>query len=253
MKSYFYDLRYIADIEAWRIRAKRDLVFKFWEKYQSGVAMDMNETPNILDFGCGTGVLQEKFESQFKVKAFGIDISKKAISYCQKRGLSRVKIFNGIKIPFKTNYFNLVTAIDVLEHINDDLQALREIKRVLKRDGLAILLVPAHSRLWSTRDINLKHIRRYDVGELEDKCQKVGFKILDSKNVDFALYFLFSVICFLAPKKNGIPNLKMDTETAYTNKLINEIIFLYELLENKIQNFATFPIGLSIAVVAQKI
>lgn len=252
MKSYFYDLRYISDIEAWRIRAKRDLVFKFWGKYQSKVTKGMNKMPNILDFGCGTGVLQEQFENKFKVKAFGIDISKKAINYCQKRGLSRVKVFRGIKIPFKTNYFSLVTAIDVLEHINDDLQALREIKRVLKKNGLAILLVPAHSTLWSTRDVNLKHFRRYNAGELEKKCNTVGFKLLSSKNVDFAIFFVFSLICLFASKKNGVPNLKMDVETASGNKVINEIIYGYEWLENQLQSFLTFPVGLSIAVVVQK-
>lgn len=252
MKDFFYDLRYSADIKAWRIRAKRDLVFKFWEKYQSKVTKDINKMPYILDYGCGTGVLQEQFEKRFKVTAFGIDISQKAINYCQKRGLTRIKIFNGIKIPFKNDYFNLVTAIDVLEHINDDLQALGEIKRILKRNGLAILLVPAHSSFWSTRDINLKHVRRYNAGELEKKCKAAGFKILTSKNVDFALFFVFYLICLFAPKKNGIPNLKMNVETASDNKVINEIIFGYELLENQVQNFLTFPVGLSIAVVVQK-
>lgn len=253
MKSYFYDLRYKLDTEAWRIRAKRDLVFKFWKKYQSKTIENMNETASILDFGCGTGVLQEQFENKFKVKAFGIDISKKAISYCKMRGLSRVKIFNGIKIPFKTGYFDLVTAIDVLEHVNDDLQALGEIKRVLKKNGLAILLVPAHTSLWSTRDINLKHFRRYNAGELEKKCNTAGFKLLKRKNVDFALFFVFYLICLFASKKNGVPNLKMDVETASGNKVINEIIYGYEWLENQLQSFITFPIGLSIAVVVQNL
>ena len=162
-------------------------------------------------------------------------------------------MFNGKKIPFKSDYFGLVTAIDVLEHIEDDLGALREIKRVLKKGGLAILLVPAHPRLWSTRDVNLHHFRRYQAGELEGRCKLAGFKLLSSKNVDFALYLLFNIICLSAPKKNGIPQLKMDIATASTNKFINEIIFAYEWMENILQKFITFPIGLSIAVVVQKV
>lgn len=249
MKSYFYDLRYLVDREEWRARAKRDLVFRLWEKYRTS---NNNEVQNILDFGCGTGVLQEEFEKRFGGTGFGIDTSPEAIGYCRKRGLRRVRKFAGSRIPFKDNSFDLVTAIDVLEHIKDDLKALLEIKRVLKKNGLAILLVPAHRELWSTRDINLRHFRRYETGELESKCQKAGFKLLTSKNVDFALYLVFSMICSLAPKKEGIPNLKMDIATASTNKFVNEIIFLYEILENKLQDLATFPIGLSIAVVAQK-
>lgn len=251
MESYFYDLRYRFDRDEWRARAKRDLIFQLWGQYQ--IKYTISKPAKILDFGCGTGVLQEQFEKKFNIVGYGIDTAKEAINYCRKRGLARVKVFDGKKIPFKLSSFDLVTAIDVLEHIEDDLGVLKEMKRVLKIDGLAILLVPAHPKLRSTRDINLHHIRRYTVGELESKCKKVGFKILTSKNVDFALYFLFSIICLLAPKKNGIPNLKMNVATAASNKIINEIIFIYEKLENKLQNFITFPIGLSIAVVVQKI
>ncbi len=250
MRNYFYDLRYQVDKKEWRARAKRDLVFQLWKRCY----IKKNDKPvNILDFGCGTGVLQEEFEKRFNAKGFGIDISKKAINYCKKRGLIGVKLFDGEKIPFKSESFDLVTAIDVLEHIDNDLGALKEIKRVLKKKGLAILLVPAHQSLWSARDVRLQHFRRYQVGELEKKCKKVGFKLQTSRNVDFALYFLFSLICLLASKKNGIPQLNMDIATASTSSIFNEIIFAYEKVENILQSYIYFPVGLSIVVVAQKV
>ena len=248
MQNYFYDLRYKIDKKEWRARAKRELVFQFWKKYQN--KNESNKT-KFLDFGCGTGVLQEQFEKRFGINGFGIDTSKKAINYCRKRRLNQVKIFNGKKIPFKSEYFDLVTAIDVIEHTKDDLKSLTEIKRVLKEAGLAILLVPAHAKLWSTRDINLQHFRRYNPGNLEDKCKKVGFKLICSKNVDFAIYFLFSLIHKLAPKIDGVTKLKMDS--ASTNIIFNEIMFVYEQIENKLQNLFNFPVGLSIMIVVQKI
>jgi len=247
VKNYFYDLRYQVDNEEWRARAKRDLIFQFWRKY----FLKRDKKAKILDFGCGTGVLQEQFLKRFDVNVHGIDISKEAIRYCKKRGLSQVKIFNGKTIPFKANSFDLVTAIDVVEHIKDDIHALSEIKRVLKHKGITILLVPAHPKFWSTRDIDLQHFRRYEVGELERKCKKIGFKIIASKNVDFGVYFLFSLLHILAPKRKGIAQMGMDT--ASTGKVLNELMFMYELLENKLQNIGSFPIGLSIAVIAQKI
>lgn len=247
MKDYFYDLRYQVDNKEWRARAKRDLVFRLWSKYQP---TNISKVQNILDLGCGTGILQEQFEKRFNVKAFGLDTSKKAINYCYKRGLSRVKLLNSSKIPFRSNFFDLVTAIDVVEHIKDDLKVLSEIRRTLKRNGIAILLVPAHSKLWSTRDINLQHFRRYNKGELEDKCKKIGLKLLTTKNVDFAIYFLFALLHKIVPKKKGVAQMRMDT--AMTNNVLNEIMYVYELLENALQRFATFPIGLSITVVVQK-
>lgn len=247
MKTHFYNLRFQVDNKEWRARAKRDLVFQFWKKYQD---INTNEKTIALDFGCGTGVLQEQLEKKFNIEAYGIDTSKEAIRYCRKRGLTRTKVFDGIKIPFKANTFDVITAIDVLEHIDNDLKALVEIRRVLRKNGLAIFLVPAHPKLWSTRDINLHHFRRYAIGELERKCRKAGFNLLESQNVDFAVYFLFTLVHLFSKREKGISQIKMDT--ASINKMLNEVMFIYEVLENKMQRFITFPIGLSIAVVVQK-
>lgn len=237
MKTYFYNLRYRVDNVEWRARAKRNLVFQFWSKYY----FSSNKNAKILDFGCGTGVLQEQFSKRFNVNAYGIDTSQEAIDYCKKRGLKRVKVFDGKKIPLKANTFDLVTAVDVVEHV----------QRVLNKNGLAILLVPSHPELWSTRDINLQHFRRYRAGELESKCRKVGFKILTSKNIDFAVYSLFAFLHKLAPKVKGVTQIGMDT--ASTNRILNEIMYIYEQIENIFQIFFTFPIGLSSLIVAKKV
>lgn len=248
MRSYFYDLRFKVDRTEWRARAKRDLVFQFWKKYRPN---PNKKKKMMLDLGCGTGVLQEQFAKRFDVDTYGIDVSKEAIKYCRKRFLTNVKIFDGKKIPFKSGTFDLVTAVDVLEHIHDDIKALDEIKRVLKKGGLAIILVPADAKLWSTRDVRLHHFRRYAKKELGSKCEKAGFRIITSKNVDFALYFIFAAIHSVAPKIKGVAQLGM--ETAATNKILNEIMYFYELMENRLQNFLSFPVGLSVVLVVQKV
>lgn len=127
---------------------------------------------------------------------------------------------------------------------------MREINRVLKRGGLAIILVPGHKELYSTRDIRLQHVRRYEKGELEDKCQKAGLEILTSKNVDFLLYFILLLMCKLAPKENSVPHLKR--ETASTNRILNELIYGWEVVEVKLLQYINFPTGISIAVAARK-
>lgn len=78
--------------------------------------------------------------------------------------------------------------------------------------------------------------------------------MLTFSNVDFLLYFIFFSVCLLARKKNGIPNLKLDVATTGSaSKLINEVAFMYEKIENDLQGLIKFPVGLSIAVVAQKV
>lgn len=249
MQKHIYDLRYEVDKTEWRIRAKRDIVYQMWDKHRPSSRL---EKTKYIDLGCGTGVLQEEFEKRYpRTTAYGIDVMKEAIDYCKKRGLERANLYDGKKIPFKDNELDVLTAIDVLEHIEDDIYSLKEIKRVLKKGGIGIFIVPAHMELWSTRDIRLQHYRRYEFGELEKKCEKEGFKILASKNADFLLYFVLLVMAKRAPKnKDSVAELGM--ETAQAPWLINELAYLYECLENTWLSFADFPIGISKVVVVKK-
>ncbi len=101
MKNYYYDLRYLVDQTEWRAKAKRELVFQLWRKYLP--IYIKTRKVQMLDFGCGTGVLQEQFEKKFNAEGFGIDTSKKAIEYCKKRGLTRIKTYHG-KIRFRSSF-----------------------------------------------------------------------------------------------------------------------------------------------------
>ena len=252
MQKHIYDLRYEVDKTEWRIRAKRDIVYQLWEQFRSEKLAKDTSKKIYIDLGCGTGVLQEDFEKRYPgTTAYGIDVMKEAIEYCKKRGLERANLYNGKKIPFKDSEFDLLTAIDVLEHIEDDVYSLGEIKRVLKKGGLGIFIVPAHMTLWSTRDIRLQHHRRYAFGELEKKCEDEGFTVLASKNADFMLYFVLWIMAKTAKKnKKGIAELGM--ETAQAPYLINEAAYIYECLENFWLRFADFPIGISKVVVVRK-
>ena len=247
MQKHYYALRYQVDRDEWRARAKRALIFQLWKKFHP----QAGKKGRMLDFGCGSGLFISEFEKRYPaIDGYGIDIAQETISFCKKRGLRNVYKFSGRQIPFPAGTFDLVTVIDVLEHIKDDSMTLREINRVLKRGGLAIILVPGHKELYSTRDIRLQHVRRFEKGELEDKCQKAGLKVMLSKNVDFLLYFILFLMCRLAPKKNGVPHLTR--ETASTNRILNELIYGYEVMEVKLLQYIDFPKGISIAVAAKK-
>lgn len=250
MKKYFYKLRYLVDEKEWRAKAKRKLIFQFFQKY---FPKD-NGKIKVLDYGCGSGVLQIEFEKNFpNVEAYGIDNSKEAIEFCHKRGIRRVKYYKGLRIPFNNKSFDVVVAMDVLEHIKDDLKSLKEIKRVLKKNGLGIFLVPAHMSLWSKRDLELKHFRRYDYLELEAKAKKVGFRIIKSKNIDFAIYFIFWIIHALAKKKKGVSSISFKTALAEEAKLINNLLYWYQIIEYQFLRLGSYPTGLSKLVVVKSV
>ena len=89
----------------------------------------------ILDVGCGTGANLEML-SEFGV-AEGVDVSPEALSFCQARGLDKVKLGAAEALPYDDNSFDLATGLDVVEHLDDDLAGLKEMRRVPVRPDAA--------------------------------------------------------------------------------------------------------------------
>jgi len=109
--------------------------------------------------------------------ARGVDVDSEAVGYCRDRGLQQVSQATADRLPFEGESFDLVTALDVVEHIDDDMGALREMRRVLKPGGMLLLTVPAYRFLWGRQDeINL-HKRRYVAREVRSRLSAAGFEI----------------------------------------------------------------------------
>lgn len=109
-----------------------------------------NSNIKLLDFGCGTGkVLSEVVNLRSDFQIFGVDVATKALQVAKKRistGDFRL-IRENQKIPFPTNTFDLILALDVLEHIYDTGTAFTELARVLKPKGILIITVPYNGKL----------------------------------------------------------------------------------------------------------
>ena len=124
------------------------------------------------------------------------------------------------KIPFKTNYFDAVVTFDTLEHLVQPKKALKELRRVLKKEGTLVLSCPTegnvttlHGFLWRVFGINLKekyvgHVQMYTFGQLKDLFEKQGFKIIKrrwsnyliNQVSDFSL-FLYMYLLKKRPKE----------------------------------------------------
>src|SRR4029077_12266399 len=109
--------------------------------------------------------------------------------------------------------FDLVTALDVVEHIDDDLGALREMKRVIKPPGLLLLTVPAYRFLWGRQDdINL-HKRRYVARELRSRLQAAGFEGL---RLTYMNSILFPAIATTGRVRHALPEPpKLESDFAF--------------------------------------
>lgn len=96
----------------------------------------------LLDVGCGTGIISYFIKSKVK-EIYGIDSYKEDLDRAKKRGLiTKIVDFNTEKFPFREGSFNTVTCLDVIEHVLDPRVLLKEIYRVLKKDGVLIISTP---------------------------------------------------------------------------------------------------------------
>ena len=127
----------------------------------------------LLDLGCGTGEVVHILSGFGRV--IGVDASPRAVEFCRRRGLSDIRQATVEELDFGDSTFDLVTAFDILEHLEDDVSAMKEARRVLVPGGVFLATVPAHKFLWSEHDEALMHRRRYARRELSGRLREAGF------------------------------------------------------------------------------
>jgi SAM-dependent methyltransferase len=132
------------------------------------------EHARILDAGCGSGRTLDDLSKRGTVT--GTEIHRDGAQAARDRG-HEVHEAPVEALPFDDDTFDLVTCLDVIEHTDDDVKALRELRRVTKPGGHAVLTVPAHPRLWSRHDVVNGHRRRYTRKSLERAATEAAWEV----------------------------------------------------------------------------
>jgi SAM-dependent methyltransferase len=166
-----FDKMFEVEETNWWYRGRRALVTKWVRRHFQARGRPLQ----ILDIACATG-MSFRFLSQFGAIR-GIDISRETIRLCKTRGIDRIVQCDAMKLPFRDQSFDVVLALDALEHFPDDELAIREIRRVARPDALVLVTVPAYMFLWSPHDVAYHHFRRYTRGELGRKLERGGLKL----------------------------------------------------------------------------
>jgi len=203
--------------------------------------------PRILDVGCGTGANLEMLAGFGEAE--GVDISDDALAFCHARGLTNVRKSTAEKLPFDDESFELVTALDVIEHLDDDVAGLREMRRVLKPDGRALLFVPAFMFLWGVQDDVSNHRRRYTASELRRAVSEAGFEVerLSYANITF---FAPTLLGRLIMRATGLrPASESNINVAALNGIFGKVLGA----ESAFLRWINIPFGVSVLCVARRI
>jgi SAM-dependent methyltransferase len=158
--------------------------------------LQRQKSPIILDVGCSSGFLVEDLLKEIPQAAIiGADYLPNVVLSAARRipGAPFLQ-FDLRNCPLAGECLDGVTALNVLEHVDDDFRALQEIYRILRRGGLAHIEVPADPSSFDLYDEVLMHFRRYRLRDLAAKALKAGFTILKATHLGFFIYPLFKFV-----------------------------------------------------------
>jgi SAM-dependent methyltransferase len=128
----------------------------------------------ILDAGCGSG--RNMVELARHGTVTGIELSQTSVALARERGVGEVIAGSVLEMPFEADSFELAASLDVIEHLEDDLGALRELRRVVAPGGSLLVTVPAYQWLWSGHDEVNHHFRRYTRRSLQRAGEQAGWQ-----------------------------------------------------------------------------
>lgn len=201
----------------------------------------------ILDFGCNAGYLV-KYLSDRGFNISGCDKSAEAIAFGGAQGIKNLKVTENDILPYADEEFDVVLCLDVLEHLPDDLAGIKEIKRVLKPGGRAVVTAPAFKFLWGLQDKVSHHFRRYRRPDVKKIADGGGLKI---ERLSYFNSFLFLPITLARLWQKIMPP-KRFSDFDLNNNFLNFCLKAVFLTEVFFLRFINFPLGVSLITILKK-
>ncbi|NNE97816.1 MAG: class I SAM-dependent methyltransferase [Pyrinomonadaceae bacterium] len=248
MQEHTYAIMNRVEDSHWWFVGRRAILESFMERITNDLRLKIQDSKSkakILDVGCGTGANLEMLASFGEAE--GVDVSDEALEFCRGKGLN---VHKGLaeELPFEDESFDIATALDVIEHLDDDVAGLKEMHRVLKKGGKTLVFVPAFMWLWGVQDDISNHRIRYTKKQIVGRLEKAGFQ------VERATY---ANITFFAPILAGrtlmkLTGIKPESENNLNISALNGVFGKVFAGERHWLKRANLPIGVSIVAVASK-
>ncbi len=203
----------------------------------------------ILDAGCGSGRTLEELVRYGEVS--GLELNADAAAVARGRGLGEVEIGRLEELPWQTDSFDLITCLDVIEHVQDDRVALRELRRVSKPGGWLVATVPAYQALWSSHDTANHHYRRYGRTTVRSAVEDAGWSLRRMTSFNSILFPAAAAVRLAqrARRQNGDePEFDLHLGPEWLNRALERPL---RLEASWLARGRTLPAGLSLLVVLQ--
>lgn len=201
----------------------------------------------VLDIGCGSGLMLNALEGVGQT--FGMDMSDDAINFSKEIFKGRVE--KGLlpdQVPYDENFFDLITALDVIEHVDRDVDSLKAIRSRLVTGGKAVITVPAYMFLWSKFDDMNEHKRRYTLTELNNKLVQAGFTV---EKITYYNTLLFPVVYVVRMLNNAL-NRDGSSDVDMPSRPLNYVLAKIFSIEKYLLKFVNLPFGVSVLAVVSK-
>jgi SAM-dependent methyltransferase len=228
----------------WWYRARRELVTQM-------LAGEVRSGATVVDVGCGTGDNLPALEAASGGAVVGVELSPYAIRHAPRSagGRVRVGVSRAEHLPFATGCADLVTSMDVIEHLDDD-AALAEYHRVLRPGGLVLLTVPAYQWLWSEHDDWAAHRRRYTRPRLVAAVERAGFRPL--RTTYFNSFLLPPAAVLRRTPARRLVRVQQD-ELGAASPAVDRVMTGLAAVERRwARGRRTVPFGLSIVTLARR-
>lgn len=238
MKTEAYDLMRDLAASHWWYRARCDIICSLVEKH-------VPRGSSIIDYGGGTGYIAQRLgDLGYAVKV--ADMSREMLDECAANGLQVIDLNAGELQPASTD---CILALDVLEHVDDEVEVLGRLRSSLRPGGILVATVPAYEFLWSGEDYVSNHLRRHTRGSFLRNIKSGGFTVVWSSYFNTILSPLIAGV--IMAKRILRPRDMYRSNVTETPSWQNALFYRLFALELPMLRSVSFPFGVSIAAVAK--
>ena len=227
----------------WWFQGRKRLISHFLKSAVKGKG-------SYIEIGCGTGYLLDILQSLPGIAISGIDMHEESIKIAKKR-CGAARVFKATVEELGEVLFDTIGVFDVLEHIEDDKDVIKQLSKHLKLGGYMLITVPQHQWLFSDADQAAGHFRRYSRKKLRELLVDAGFKVIFSTSfVSFLLPAMWFKRVFQQSRSDNVFSWEDELKVGrFANRVLSMTSFLEYLL---VRLGVSFPVGGSLFLLCRK-